>query len=281
MITLSLFTAKNLTERGRALSILNDMAQRSPLLVPNAYEALPEIPVTRVKSAKDLFALLQQFSAEEKENYHIGFHRFGKQGTIDFSFGIQGWKDSYNHLVINFPDFDNIETREEIVRLSKEWTIQFQVNSGYMHDLLDFNMQSETNPDMFIASKVSLRGYRMKLWKREIDIERNPGHHHFINGRMFTVAWLNYFGPHMIELYGRDRIINASWFSVEEIDDHIVARLYEDPFEPHTKKKRKIQAQVRQQLRVDEIAHPLIPKGKPHVERMEINFGEYRDDNKE
>lgn len=146
-----------------------------------------------------------------------------------------------------------------------------------MHDADDFHFQNEIDPEVFRASGKSLTGYRLKSifrsWKREIDTERNPGHSHFVEGHMFTVAWTTYFGADLVRIYGLERIQHCAWDSIEHVDGCVVARLYPEPFDPERREKREVQARVRDQLGVDEVAHPLLTR--PEVlARFAVDFRE-------
>lgn len=165
----------------------------------------------------------------------------------------------YSHFFAEVGDgvFRDERIRERTLDFLCIWMPRIRTISGYGHDEQDFSLQNERNPDVFRMSGVSLRGYRLKLlsFSREIDVERNPGHQHFVAGRMFTVAWVNFFGREMIEAIGRERLLSASWFQVREVSDGLCALLYEDPFDPGNKAKRRQQALVREQLALDQIAH--------------------------
>lgn len=249
MIALSLFGREPLigVERGR--NAIRSLIAIGPELTPTGYFQPPRRAVKRVTEPE-----IEVSKASDQAVVFIretGGITTGSVALLDGS--------GYSHFFAEIPDelFRDPKTRSKILQFSLDLMVKSKGISGYSHDEQDFSLQNERNADVFRVSGASLRGYRMKTWSlsREIDVERNPGHHHFVAGKMFTVAWANFFGPEMVELIGRERILGAEWHSVTEADGQVMALLYEDPSNPGDRERRKRQARVRAQLALDDIAH--------------------------
>lgn len=268
VISLSLFGAKPLVNAEVGRDALRSLLGVVPGLRPQAYFHPPGRRIRRIRSLESELASLTTEPVMFVVDGVADVESSGSVGLLD--------TEAYSHLYAEIPDehLRDAATRSELLRIALALMVQVHGISGYCHDLRDFSLQNERNPGVFRALGVSLRGYRMKMWSlsREIDVERNPGHHHFVEGRMFVVAWANFFGPEMLKALGRDRVLAADWHSVEERDGHVMALLYPDPFAPDEDEKRKQQARVREQLALDSVAHAVVA-GESRRGRSEISAG--------
>lgn len=276
LVTLALFGRRDLAEDALGLTLAKELLDVNPLFKVDSFAFGPDFK--RERFTRDQVTRLERELTTRAQPYamHLWDEKSQASGSPTFVIRIAGRRDGFHHLMIDVPASWFRTVGDDLVRLSKQWLSKMELISGYMHDADDFYFQNEKNPETFRLSGRSLRGYRLKsifrTLRREIDVERNPGHSHFIDGRMFTVAWLTYFGPDMIATYGRERIESATWQELTSVDSCLVGRLYDDPFEPERREKRTKQARVRAQLYVDEIAHSMLPKGTGMVERMEVDF---------
>lgn len=260
MIGLSLFVKERLLGTARAGPMIAALLGELPDSIPKELSYPPSARLRKVKAIEDLYDATQSSGGSGRECLLLQAPESADMPSISITNF-----DKYCQFSVEFADkvFLDEAKREQILELALALAAQAGTESGSINDVTDFSLQNETNPAVVHAAGKSLKGYRLKLWswKREIDTEKSPGHWHFIDGLLFAVSWVNYYGPRMIELLGESRILNAPWAAVRQRDGLIEGRLYDDPFKPEESKKRKLQALVRKELRLDEVAHDLMNSG--------------------
>ncbi len=188
MIALSLFAREPLIGAERGRNAIRSLMAMGPDLTPTGYFQPPSRAVKRVTGP--------EVEVSKASDQAVVFIREAGGVTIGSVGLLEG--SGYSHLFAEIPDklFMDPETRSKLLQFSLDLMVESKGISGYSHDEQDFSLQNEQTADVFRLSGASLSGYRMKMWSlsREIDVERNPGHHHFVAGKMFTVAWATSLG---------------------------------------------------------------------------------------
>ena len=163
-----------------------------------------------------------------------------------------------------------VEKGNECLHVLDSMALEMNCEAGNFHDLEDASNQIEASIYWFkLMGETVPRSKRVwdTLMEEEVvDVEQNPGHCHVIEAVTFTTVWTNYLGRDFLNHLGFEKaqevvpILEDIAHEIVVLGDSLVrVTLFEDPFAFDRPENIERMWQFRRRLRIDEIAHALLP----------------------
>lgn len=165
-------------------------------------------------------------------------------------------------LELNFSESIYVENSKNVINFCDELAVDFEIESGHLHDLEDLSDQNQTGPHWFKLKGKTIDPSKLKYSEEfneeVIDIEKNPCHTHVVGAVDFTSAWTVYLGKEFLEAIPIKNISNLDGEIVKLKDNLIRVTLFKNPFASYVKENIDKLWDFRKRLNIDKIAHQLL-----------------------
>lgn len=140
---------------------------------------------------------------------------------------------------------------------------------SFMSSAEDNFWQNNMDVQYFTLKNKSLSNYKlipkpMFPDKEIVDVEANPGHHHYTDGAWFGSSWTMWFGKEYFKFIPKEILTGFKncYENIEFSEDLLRIKLYENIWDYELYENREKQCAFRKWTGIDEVAHTLIKQPK-------------------